>query len=55
MRAGVTRAGEGLDRRSFSGAEVLRMQYVRSIVGRRQGNGLASPTLPGFSARVGSI
>ena len=51
MRANVTRA-EGLDRRSFSVAEILRMQKTRSIVERRPES---SATLPGFSARLGSI
>ncbi len=55
MGANVTRAAEGLDRRSFSGAGILRMQNARSIVERRPDDGLASVTLPGFSTRLGSI
>jgi hypothetical protein len=55
MRANVTRAAEGLDRRSFSVAEILRMQTARSIVERHPDNGLTSATLPGLSARLGLI
>ncbi len=52
MRTDATRAAEGFDRRSFTVAEILRMQDA-AATSRACNRGLKA--LPGFSVEFGSI
>jgi hypothetical protein len=53
MRANVTRAAEGFDRRSFTVAEILRLQDAGIL--SEDDEALRFAALPGFSARLAAV